>query len=100
LSPVTPPVSGVGCGRSCYEELRLRVLAGDSRGPGLAILLSRGMKAWLEVAGSFDVRPAPPRPEIVVNAGPLESVPGEYRNQLTAVLAGMVLHGWRQGRHA
>lgn len=100
MSPAAPPVSGAGCGRSHYEELRRRVLAGDSRGPGLAILLGRGMKAWLEVAGSFDVRPAPPRLEIVVDAGPLETVPGECRAQLTTVLAGIVLHGWQQGRHA
>ncbi len=76
------------------------MLAGDSRGPGLAILLGRGMKAWLDVAGSLDTRPAPLRPEIVVDAGPLQTVPGECRSQLTAVLAGMVLHGWQQGRHA
>jgi len=76
------------------------VLAGDSRGPGLAILLGRGLKAWLEVAGSLDARPMPPRPEIVADAGPLETVPGECRVQLTAVLAGIVLHGWQQGRHA
>jgi hypothetical protein len=75
-------------------------LAGDSRSPGLAILLSRGMKAWIDVAGSLDVRPTPPRLEIVADAGPLQSVPGEYRTQLTAVLAGMVLQGTQPWRHA
>jgi len=74
------------------------MLAGDSRGPGLAVLLSRGMKAWLDVASSLEVRSTPS--PIVTDAGPLQTVPGEYRNQLTAVLAGMVLHGWQQGRHA
>jgi hypothetical protein len=85
---------------SHYEALRRQVLAGDSRGPGLAILLGRGMRAWLEVVGSLDAHPAPPRPEMVADAGPLQTVPGECRTQLTAVLAGIVLHGWQQGRHA
>ena len=40
------------------------------------------------------------RPEIVADAGPLQSVPGEYRTQLTAVLAGMVLQGTQPWRHA
>lgn len=100
MSPATPPSSGGVRSASCYEELRRRVLTGDSRGPGLAVLLNRGMKAWLDVAGSLDARSELPRPEIAVDAGPLETVPGECRSQLTAVLAGMVLHGWQQGRHA
>jgi hypothetical protein len=75
-------------------------LAGDSRGPGLAILLGRGMRAWLEVASSLDVRPTPARPEIAVDTGPLQTVPGDCRSQLTALLAGIVLYGWQQGRHA
>ena len=58
------------------------------------------MKAWLDVAGSLEARSEPSRPEIAVDAGSLQTVPGECRNQLTAVLAGMVLHGWQQGRHA
>jgi hypothetical protein len=100
LNPATPPSSGGVCWRSRYEELRRQVLAGNNRGPGLAILLGRGMKAWIEVAGSLDVRPTPPRPEIVADAGPLQTVPGECRIQLTALLAGIILHGWQQGRHA
>lgn len=98
MSPAASPASGGGCSRSRYEELRRQVLAGDSRGPGLAILLSRGMKTWLDVATSLEVRPTPP--QNVTDAGPLQTVPGEFRNLLTAVLAGMVLHGWQQGRHA
>jgi len=83
-----------------YEELRRQVLSGDSRGPGLAILLGRGMQAWLGVAGSLGVRNTLPQTPIATEAGPLRTVPGECRAQITAVLAGMVLHGWQQGRHA
>lgn len=83
-----------------YEELRQQVLSGDSRGPGLAILLGRGMQAWLGVAVSLGVRTTPPQPPIATETGPLRTVPGECRAQLTAVLAGMVLHGWQQGSHA
>jgi len=75
------------------------VLAGESRGRGLAVLLSRGMKAWLDVAGSLGIDSTPSRPQKVADASPLQTVPGECRTELTAVLAGMVLHGW-QGRYA
>ena len=98
--PAIPPSSGGGCWATHYEELRQQVLAGDSRGPGLAVLLGRGMQAWLEVAGSLGVRNTPPQTQIATETGPLRTVPGEYRTQLTAVLAGMVLHGWQPGRHA
>jgi hypothetical protein len=98
LNPATPPPSDDGCWTSRYEELRCQVLAGDSHGRGLAILLGRGLKAWLDVASSLAVRPTPP--QIVTDAGPLQTVPGECRTQLTAVLAGIVLQGWQQGRHA
>jgi hypothetical protein len=57
------------------------------------------MKAWLDVAGSLGIDSTPSRPEKVADASPLQTVPGECRTQLTAVLAGMVLHGW-QGRYA
>lgn len=100
LSP-TPPVSCEnGSGTLRYEELRQQVISGDSRGPGLAILLSRGMQAWLAVVGAVGVRNAPPQTQIATETGPLRTVPGECRAQITAVLAGMVLHGWQQGRHA
>jgi hypothetical protein len=80
--------------------MRRRVLSGDTRGPGLAVLLSRGMRAWLAVAESPGVRNAPPQTLGATKTGPLQTVAGEYRAQLTTVLAGMVLLGWQQGRHA
>jgi len=100
LTTVAPPTSDGGTWTERYEQLRRQVLAGDNRGPGLAILLNRGMRSWLAVASSFAADPTPPRSDIVADAGALESVPGECRNQLTAVLAGMVLHGFGQWRHA
>jgi len=54
----------------------------------------------LAVAGSLGVRNTPPQIQIAAETGPLRTVPGECRMQLTAVLAGMVLHGWQQGRQA
>jgi hypothetical protein len=99
LSPETLSSSGGSSFAARYEGLREQVLIGDSRGPGLAILLSRGMKAWLNAVNSLDV-PTPPEPENTADAEPLQTVPGGYRAQLTAVLAGMVLHGWEQGRRA
>jgi len=75
-------------------------LGGDSRGPGLAILLGRGMQAWLGVAGSLGVRNTPPPTLLATETGPLGTSPSECRAQITAVLAGMVLHDWQQGRRA
>jgi hypothetical protein len=95
-----PPSSGGSSWAARYEELRQQVLSGDSRGPGLAVLLGRGMKAWLDVAGSLAVRPVPPQPEIAADAGPLRTVPAGWRTQLTALLAGMVLHGAQHWGHA
>lgn len=99
MTPTSPSSSGGGSWATRYEELRRQVLSGDSRGPGLTVLLSRGMKAWFEVAGSLDMRPAPLPPETAADAGPLRTLPAEWRAQLTAVLTGMVLHGAQQGRH-
>jgi hypothetical protein len=76
------------------------VLSGDSRGSRLAILLGRGLKAWLDVLGSLDAPSFAPPALIAAETGRLKPVPGQYRTQLTAVMAGMVLHSWQQGRHA
>jgi hypothetical protein len=37
---------------------------------------------------------------IGAETGPLQAVPAEWRSQLTAVLAGMVLRGWQEWRQA
>lgn len=95
-----PPSADGSSWTTCYEQLRQQVLAGDSRGPGLAVLLGRGMQAWLEVAASLRGWNTPPQAHLAAETGPLPTAPGECRTQLTAVLAGMVLHGWQQGRRA
>jgi len=92
-----PLSSGGSSEAGRYEELRQQVLSGDSRGPGLAVLLGRGMQAWLAVTAALGVRNTPPETQIATGTGPIQTVPGECRVQLTAVLAGMVLHGWQQG---
>jgi len=56
------------------------------------------MKARFEVAGSLDMRPAPPPPETAADAGPLRTVPAEWRTEFTAALTGMVQHSAQQGR--
>jgi len=76
------------------------VLSGDSRGPGLAVLLGRGLKAWLDVLGSLDAPSIVPPAQIAAETGPLQTVPAEWRSRLTAVLTGMVFRSWQEERQA
>ena len=83
-----------------YEELRQKVLAGDRRGPGLAVLLGRGMKAWLDVVGSLDAPGISPQAQFAAETGLFQTVPAGWRSPLTAVLTGMVFRNWQGGRQA
>jgi hypothetical protein len=78
-----------------YEDLRREALqAGSRRGHGLALFLSRGMKAWLEALTSL-------RPRPVTKSTSQESVdlPPVVRPDLTTLLANMVLSCVRREEH-
>jgi len=102
MAPGLAPAGTTGgaCCAERYEELRRQVLSGDSRGMGLAVLLGRGLKAWLDVAGALQAPGIPPQPLITATSLPLGTIPAEWRSQLAAVLAGMVLHGCPEWRTA
>src|SRR5262249_10868260 len=63
-TPLSPIPSAVSVGDqlvSRYEELRRQVLdrySGIYRGPGLALLLQRGMTAWMEVSSICPTTPS------------------------------------------
>jgi hypothetical protein len=78
--------------RLCYEQLREQALLGLSAGQGLALLLQRGMKAWI-VAWSHCAEPkaAPSLAMPVVR----QHLPVQLHSELTVVLAGIALHSYR-----
>lgn len=77
-----------------YEELRRVALVanGPSQGVGLALLLRRGMAAWMEACltavPSPMPRPAPPQACFL---------PADLRHEVATVLAAMALAGQVEG---
>jgi len=74
-----------------YEQLRRAALGSPSPGQegfGLALFLRRGMTAWIEAWSECTCRTEPAtRSQPRVD----ETIPGDTRAQLTALLAGMIL---------
>jgi len=71
-----------------YEELRRRFLS-RQYGPGLTILMRRGLREWMNTCSSYlDAPaisvPAPPHDETIFPQG--------VRAELVGILAGMLLH--------
>lgn len=85
-------MSAPGAGVAEYEALRHAVADPEApQGPGLALVLARGLPAWL--AALTALGPPPPRRLVVGPAdpgGPPPVLPAR-RRELTAVLAGMIL---------
>jgi len=82
--------------RLLYEQLRQQALLGLSAGQGLALLLQRGMKAWIKawsVGAEPRIAPASASPAVG------ESLPAQFHRELIVVLAGIALHNhsgeWR-----
>jgi len=78
-----------------YERLRGNVLdQGIHIGTelGLGVLMSRGMRAWMQLCSSARVAPLPPR-----KAVPRDLLLDATRGELVGVLVGMALGGsaWR-----
>ena len=76
-----------------YEELRGQALGRPSvipRGQGLALLLRRGMAAWMRAwAQCAPQLPTPPKEQ----RGDESILPFEMHREVTMILAGMVLSG-------
>jgi hypothetical protein len=75
-----------------YEELRRQVLdrsSGIYRGPGLALLIHRGMKAWMDVSS---ICPAPASPTTLRPSNRGDGLASEQRSEIVMVLASMALH--------
>lgn len=73
-----------------YESLREYVL-GDCEGctgPGLALLLHKGMAAWLQACARWT---PPPRPRAELRSSPGAGLPPGLRGELVVLLTTMVL---------
>jgi hypothetical protein len=80
----TPAIEQV----AVYETLRAAVLSGHSNGQcGLAILIHRGLAAWL---GEL-TRRAPPSPAVMPTAPVRSTSPAPASSELTRVLAGIIV---------
>jgi hypothetical protein len=93
-SPVTVPQPA-----AAYEALRVAVLSGRSNGQrGLAILVHRGLAAWLG-----ELKPGPsamaPSPTTLGPSGPA-AVPVSAPTELTRVLAEIIIALSTGGTHA
>ena len=91
------PVAGGFADRrlvAAYEELRCQVLGGWQRGPGLALMLTRGFRCWMDACrqlldtSSTSVQ-APDRPESLIPTG--------LRGEVVILLASMLLHRASKG---
>ncbi len=74
----------------CYEDLRRQALCGSGAGPGLALFLRRGMKAWIGAWSDCSLHAARVRNsneerDFVV-------VPPHLYSEIAIVLAGMLLN--------
>jgi hypothetical protein len=84
---------------TAYEQLRNQVLGGNEkppRGPGLAVFLERGMKAWIDAYRQWSALTAANR----TARSPLStSLVAPVRNDVIVLLTGMLLaRTVREGR--
>jgi len=81
---------------AAYEDLRRRVLGvadGGKPGPGLTLLLSRGMQEWMQACTQFFQTVPEKRRDGTSQQEPL---PSDVRAEVVVVLAGMLLQRSRR----
>ena len=79
---------------TAYEELRSQAVQGWRQGPGLALIITRGFRCWMEVCSQFlasegSQSQAPALPAIAVPSG----VRGEFIMLLASMLLQRVSRG-------
>jgi hypothetical protein len=79
---------------AAYEELRFQAVQGVRRGPGLALMMTRGFRCWMEACsqlftneGSCTQVPDPPAP----------AMPSGFRGELVVLLASILLRRASKG---
>ena len=89
------PDSVVGSDRrlvAAYEELRSQAVERFQQGPGMAILMTRGFRCWMEACGQLLGSPSGTGPQKC-----LESCsPVGLRGEVVGLLASILLHrAWK-----
>lgn len=77
-----------------YEELRDQVLSGQ-RGPGLALLMRRGIREWMT---AYSLYTAPRSTNVSIQAEDAPALLQDFRTEVVLILAGMVLQGCQEAR--
>jgi hypothetical protein len=76
-----------------YEELRSQVVERHQRGPGIAIMMTRGFRCWMEACRQ--ILGAPSRTEL--QEYPESCSPAGLRGEVVVLLASILLHRASKG---
>jgi len=86
--PRTVPFADSGL-ISAYEELRAQAVAGWRRGPGLALMLTRGLRCWMEAARRLLDTASISHPPVCRSEYRFAA---DARHEIVTVLASMLFH--------
>jgi hypothetical protein len=75
-----------------YEDLRRQALI-SPRGPGVVVLVRRGVQAWMSAFAAGGV-PLSPERFTPTEAGP--AIPQGLHTEIVLILVGMLLHGCQE----
>jgi hypothetical protein len=78
---------------AAYEEIRSQAVQGWWRGPGVALMMARGLRCWMEACSQFFVNEGSCTQ---VPDRPASSVPSGFHGELVVLLASMLLRrAWK-----
>src|SRR5262249_36337822 len=73
---------------AAYEELRSQAVNRFQQGPGMAILMTRGFRCWMEACGQILGSPSQTGPQKCLES----SSPAGLRGEVVVLLASILLH--------
>jgi hypothetical protein len=78
---------------AAYEELRCQAVKRFQQGPGMAILMTRGFRCWMDACGQVLGPPSQTRPQ----SCPESCSPVGLRGEMVVLLASILLHRASKG---
>lgn len=79
---------------AAYEELRSQAVQGRRQGPGLALMITRGFRCWMEVGSQFLAKEGS---RLQAPESPATSMPSGVRGEFIMLLASMLLQRVSKG---